>query len=134
MSDNNYRNVRCRDFTLYFTLIRFTIFKFTFYHFSRSFTLHSVLVWCLCHFLMMWLMWLVSCLPVFTSSIYSPLQVYSELPWLLTVDCRVILSLSQAWLVVLSLLSNVPKYDNIIINFEIHHADLSQINILVNLW
>ena len=51
---------------LYFTLIRFSMFKFTSYHFSQSFTLHSVLVWYLFHLLMMWLMWLASCLPVFT--------------------------------------------------------------------
>ena len=57
---------------LYFTLIRFLIFKFTSYHFSRSFRLHSALVWRLFHFLMMWLMWLASCLPVFTWSAHLP--------------------------------------------------------------
>ena len=40
---------------LYFTLIRFFIFTFTSYHFSRLFTLHSVLVWHLFHYVMMWL-------------------------------------------------------------------------------
>ena len=57
---------------LYFTLIRFFIFKLTSYQFSGSFRLHSALVWHLFHFVMMWLMWLASCLPVFTWSAQSP--------------------------------------------------------------
>ena len=51
---------------LYFTLIRFSIFKFTSYYFPKSFTLHSVPVWHLFQFVMVWLMWLASCLLVFT--------------------------------------------------------------------